>query len=26
VLSTNFVCKWTNPIINLQRPSQFKDS
>ncbi|HFD7499045.1 TPA: hypothetical protein ACF5ZE_002466, partial [Staphylococcus aureus] len=23
---TNFVCKWTNPIINLQRPSQFKDS
>ncbi|HHQ1988033.1 hypothetical protein WD961_10065, partial [Staphylococcus aureus] len=21
-----FVCKWTNPIINLQRPSQFKDS
>ncbi|HHQ1908903.1 hypothetical protein, partial [Staphylococcus aureus] len=20
------VCKWTNPIINLQRPSQFKDS
>ncbi|HFO0681915.1 TPA: hypothetical protein ACHIK9_002180, partial [Staphylococcus aureus] len=24
--STNFVCKWTNPIINLQRPSQFKDS
>ncbi|HHA0209366.1 hypothetical protein, partial [Staphylococcus aureus] len=25
-LSTNFVCKWTNPIINLQRPSQFKDS
>ncbi|HHQ2083735.1 TPA: hypothetical protein ACSPBR_002905, partial [Staphylococcus aureus] len=22
----NFVCKWTNPIINLQRPSQFKDS
>ncbi|MGT0202205.1 acyltransferase family protein [Staphylococcus aureus] len=26
VLSTNSVCKWTNPIINLQRPSQFKDS
>ncbi|OMH87567.1 acyltransferase family protein, partial [Staphylococcus argenteus] len=26
VLSTNFICKWTNPIINLQKPSQFKSS
>lgn len=23
VLSSNFVCKWTNPVINLKRPSQF---
>lgn len=24
VLSTNFVAKWTNPVINLQSPSKFK--
>ena len=25
VLSTRFVSKWTNPIINLQPPSKFKE-
>jgi len=25
VLSSKVVCKWTNPLINLRRPSQFKD-
>ena len=25
VLSTRFISKWTNPIINLQSPSNFKD-
>ncbi|PTE69843.1 acyltransferase [Staphylococcus devriesei] len=24
LLSTNFVCKWTNPIINLKKPSEFR--
>ncbi|MBO1198947.1 acyltransferase family protein [Staphylococcus simiae] len=24
ILSSNIVCKWTNPIINLKKPSQFK--
>lgn len=24
ILSSNFVCKWTNPFINLKRPSEFK--
>lgn len=24
ILSSNVVCKWTNPIINLKKPSQFK--
>ncbi|MGV2419737.1 MAG UNVERIFIED_CONTAM: acyltransferase, partial [Staphylococcus saprophyticus] len=24
-LSTRFVSKWTNPIINLQSPSKFKE-
>lgn len=24
LLSTNFVCKWTNPLINLKKPSSFK--
>ncbi|RNM43453.1 acyltransferase, partial [Staphylococcus aureus] len=24
LLSTNFVCKWTNPLINLKKPSSFR--
>ncbi|MDN5611612.1 MAG: acyltransferase, partial [Staphylococcus equorum] len=24
ILSTRFVSKWTNPVINLQSPSKFK--
>ncbi|MCE5037716.1 acyltransferase family protein [Staphylococcus auricularis] len=24
ILSSRFVCKWTNPVIQLQRPSKFK--
>ncbi|MCE3398990.1 acyltransferase, partial [Staphylococcus aureus] len=25
VLSSRFVCKWTNPVINLRKPADFKD-
>ncbi|MDU1820921.1 MAG: acyltransferase, partial [Staphylococcus epidermidis] len=25
ILSSKWVCKWTNPFINLKRPSQFKN-
>ena len=25
ILSSRFVCKWTNPVINLRRPSEFRD-
>ncbi|WP_241956600.1 hypothetical protein, partial [Staphylococcus cohnii] len=25
VLSTRFISKWTNPVINLQSPANFKD-
>ena len=26
LLSTNFVCKWTNPLINLKKPSSLEDN
>lgn len=24
ILSTNFICKWTNPVINLKKPSDYR--